>query len=781
MSIQNIYTISCILSQFGEVSSDSKSFFLDKTYLGINKLEESLASKIETIFDDLNHTTDQGTVEAQKMYLKKVIKTEINDLKKELVSKVHQKSFGSIKSKNEKENEKSIKHALSLLNKLDKGLEIVELEGMAISIFEDKSPFKGRLNETFKLFIPEFIVKLIDKVRRNIFRLWNVEGKRDHLVKVLPELQKKRVELQDKIKDLKYDPNTSTHYVALSQKKGRFLNQLKDGFSLPDAKIVWLNAKLMIMTAEMDVIQKKGDMIVAVKKEALEKKLDDIEAKILSAEKSIKKIEDGIAAGIKIRTNLQIISGEPLAIIDEATHSELDGMYLSADSFRETVKNLGGKIASYQLDSFVANGFVFPADTFNESKVSKALEELGLEEAGWIYSTNVEDNTIAIFSEDDKNKLNALVGKGANFDYIEKEIDLNQKSEGGTIILTSGSGGVYEMHKKEILAFLMRGMNVMTFNFAGYGQSKGVPNETTVKKNMEAAYEHLQLHHPVPDEKILIKALCITGGPATYLAAKHPKTNLLLDQSYADFRDIVGDQVKFVMDDFIKHVLGEKEKSSDLSGDSKEIKNQLRKWIDQQIDNLAHMIAKIIAPAWETSKEIRKVDGHVGILLTTNDELMKLDRDVYNNYKAMAKAGKLNQVTVMSIEGEHGTNWLYAMRKAGFISDEDKLISLLNEEYREEFQYYLNKEETIPFVAGVENFLEEIAKQHLHLDDQSDRSLIESLMEQMVDKWFQDNKELGTKFFKDAFPDAPSIEVGKIQMDKFLEKDPNKLRGNLFV
>ena len=95
---------------------------------------------------------------------------------------------------------------------------------------------------------------------------------------------------------------------------------------------------------------------------------------------------------------------------------------------------------------------------------------------------------------------------------------------------------------KHFISF--RNMNVVLFNFRGYGRSEGTPSESGFKIDMESAYQLAKTKSCQENNKILFKALCLSGGPAAYVASKHLGTNLFLDQSYASFRKMCKEVVE---------------------------------------------------------------------------------------------------------------------------------------------------------------------------------------------------------------------------------------------
>jgi len=625
-----------------------------------------------------------------------------------------------------KENDPSSKQVLKLVKQLDKDLQKALLSGIVTSTYVEKSNFKGKFLQIFQSFIPVAFENLVIQVRKNIFVGSISEAERKSYNKAL------------------------TAHRELTQKHNDLIKKMVPG----------------------------SDENLMEEAQELQAELEELESKF-----DFNKIESRAAKASKTRKNMEAIGGQPIRIFDKKSNSELDGMYLSADKFKSVLKQSGAEIATLTVGNHTIQAFAFPKE-IEGSSLHKTLALLGMESTGFefyqlgdsIYLLTTED--IALLQAQEDQPLNV----------VKNEIT-EHPSNGGTVLLTSGNIGVYEMHKKEMLAYLMKGMDVMAFNFAGYGESKGNPSEKTLKSNMEAAYHHLQQHHPIPDNKILLKALCISGGPATHLAALHPTVNLFLDQSYANFKWIVADAIKEEIEAFTGNMGAKAEESASL-------KKQFYLWADKMNASLAHGVAHMIAPAWETSKDIQKVEGKVGILLTKNDTLMKMDREVRKNYEAMRDAGKAEQVSVMAMEGKHSTSWLNSKEVIGYAYDASK-VSSITTKYQDMLENDLNDlqegeeplaQDILDLFHRAEEFyfkspnevLIGLKQMNLDLEDPEDAPKINQLILDISNTWFPDNEiaeQNAHEYLNEAYS-AIFANTGKVAMDHFLNK--SDLMGDLY-
>jgi hypothetical protein len=422
---------------------------------------------------------------------------------------------------------------------------------------------------------------------------------------------------------------------------------------IKDEEYIQINKDIKSIKIELDKLLKDSDILLSDLKEKMEW-FTDVR---IEFEEMLSEATRNLNIGSITRADLKKIGAEPLKIHDQKSNSILDGIYISANGFKDVLRKSNGQVGSIKIgQSIDISCIAFPKGVDNK-ELFDSLDNLGLfgeSENRKYLMTKIEYEDKMLFClEDDYEKLDPIVLDKLSSGISEEDLnieysynDFTDSSDGGTVILTSGNAGVYEMQKREIISFLLKGMNVIAANFSGYGESTGASSGKNFNSNMEAIYQHLQSTHPIHDSKIMLKALCMSGGPATYLAARHPKVNLFLDQSYANFADVVAYQI-----DVLINAL------EDDPGMDK-LKFLFNK---KGIKFLAQIIAKIISPSWSIKNEIKKVKGAVGILLTEEDELRKLDKDeVCSNYKAVIQGGN-EKVMLMEIPGEHSTRWYYGV------------------------------------------------------------------------------------------------------------------------
>lgn len=71
-------------------------------------------------------------------------------------------------------------------------------------------------------------------------------------------------------------------------------------------------------------------------------------------------------------------------------------------------------------------------------------------------------------------------------------------------------------------------VNVLAYDYEGYGKTTGFPSERACYENIEAAYSYLVDRERVPPETIVLYGRSIGSGPSLYLAEKLAKDGVRL-------------------------------------------------------------------------------------------------------------------------------------------------------------------------------------------------------------------------------------------------------------
>lgn len=129
------------------------------------------------------------------------------------------------------------------------------------------------------------------------------------------------------------------------------------------------------------------------------------------------------------------------------------------------------------------------------------------------------------FRTEDRIKLEGMIFKNSN-----------SNPSGKTVLVCSGSHQSSENYNPAIVqALLAMGHDVMTFNYRGFGHSKGHPSESGLYKDGEAAYQYLH-NLGIDNEHLVVYGYSLGGAVAADIAAKHP-VNVVLDRAFSSGPD----------------------------------------------------------------------------------------------------------------------------------------------------------------------------------------------------------------------------------------------------
>lgn len=451
-----------------------------------------------------------------------------------------------------------------------------------------------------------------------------------------------------------------------------------------------LYRKIEKLELKKNKIQKEFEQIIDQKiKDNLQIKLTNIEYEISKIEEKLNLFESKEIKAQESRDNLERIGGERIELIT-SDHVKLDATFLDAQKFKESLKNNGAKFAKIirqTNDSEKENieALVFNKDDFanNKNHILLTLEKLrayhqpnssveeALESSGWcqvfhenqiflINNEHISDlvkdkgNPENLFEFDAKNSRLKIKDDKASQILIEvEEIDLSKKSSGGTVIITSGARGVYEMHKAEAMAFLLKGMNVMLFNFRGFGLSEGEPSADGFNKDMKVAFEFCKKRTQQEDNRILFKTICMSSGPAAYIASLYPNTNIFLDQTYSSFKKLLEENAIDIIKEHIK-----KEEANLSPTQKRTLFLRIKKYLIEHWDYVIRFLARMTAPNFEVANNLIKNHGQKAIFFVCDDEMVSISH-IEEILKNLSKADKLNQTIVYSAPvGGHGASWL---------------------------------------------------------------------------------------------------------------------------
>ena len=118
-----------------------------------------------------------------------------------------------------------------------------------------------------------------------------------------------------------------------------------------------------------------------------------------------------------------------------------------------------------------------------------------------------------------------------------------------TLLYSHGNGTDLGYMRASINHWHRMGLNVLAYDYRGYGLSTGMPSEQGVYQDVEAAYQYLR-DQGVPGDRIIPYGFSLGGGPSTYIAATQPVAGLILEATFTSVFRIINRVPLYPFDKF---------------------------------------------------------------------------------------------------------------------------------------------------------------------------------------------------------------------------------------
>lgn len=107
------------------------------------------------------------------------------------------------------------------------------------------------------------------------------------------------------------------------------------------------------------------------------------------------------------------------------------------------------------------------------------------------------------------------------------------------VLFSHGNGETLGDLKPLLNTFIRMGYGVMAYDYAGYGNSTGVPGEKQAYMDIDAAYDYLVKKHKLSPGNIVIMGYSVGSGPSCYLAEKINAKALIIISGFASAAQVV--------------------------------------------------------------------------------------------------------------------------------------------------------------------------------------------------------------------------------------------------
>jgi fermentation-respiration switch protein FrsA (DUF1100 family) len=107
-----------------------------------------------------------------------------------------------------------------------------------------------------------------------------------------------------------------------------------------------------------------------------------------------------------------------------------------------------------------------------------------------------------------------------------------------TLLYLHGNGGNIGHRFDPIGVFHQLGLNVLIFDYRGYGSSTGKPSEAGTYEDALAAWTYLTQGRRIPPGEIVLFGESLGGSIAAWLAVRHPPAALIIYASFTSVQDM---------------------------------------------------------------------------------------------------------------------------------------------------------------------------------------------------------------------------------------------------
>ena len=116
----------------------------------------------------------------------------------------------------------------------------------------------------------------------------------------------------------------------------------------------------------------------------------------------------------------------------------------------------------------------------------------------------------------------------------------------GTVLFCHGNAGNIGDRLDTVKIIHDLGLDVLIFDYRGYGNSSGSPTEHGTYLDAEAAYEYLITEKRSDPRQIILWGRSLGGAIAARTAAHHPGGLVIIESSFTSLKNLVGDHLRWV-------------------------------------------------------------------------------------------------------------------------------------------------------------------------------------------------------------------------------------------
>ena len=108
----------------------------------------------------------------------------------------------------------------------------------------------------------------------------------------------------------------------------------------------------------------------------------------------------------------------------------------------------------------------------------------------------------------------------------------------GTLLFSHGNAGNISHRLDSISLFHSLGLDILIFDYRGFGESEGKPSEKGTYLDVKAAWDYLLEERMISPEEIIIFGRSLGAAIAVDLASQHPSAGVILESAFTSVPDM---------------------------------------------------------------------------------------------------------------------------------------------------------------------------------------------------------------------------------------------------
>jgi len=116
----------------------------------------------------------------------------------------------------------------------------------------------------------------------------------------------------------------------------------------------------------------------------------------------------------------------------------------------------------------------------------------------------------------------------------------------GAVLFFHGNAGNISHRLDSLKIFNDLGLDVLIFDYRGYGRSQGSPSEAGTYRDAEAAWRYLTEQRRIPARNIVLFGRSLGAAIAAYLATRHTPGALIIESAFTSVPELAADVYPFL-------------------------------------------------------------------------------------------------------------------------------------------------------------------------------------------------------------------------------------------